>query len=840
MDKKIVRFFWKSLISVILICAVLFLFLIIYMTRRTKETIFGISDTYMSAINNQVQQKFSSMIDLQLKQIDSVIARMPQDKAMNKGEVLKSQIINFTYMGLYAEDGEIETLYGREINISDGYLPMNQEGSIITRGYDSEGETVLVLGRQASYQMRGGKTSVAVIAALPMEQLNDALFLYENVDQMYSHVIDSKGDFVIRNGDAYRWNYFKRVESEFERYDGKTAEDYKRELRRAMDTGEDYSTVFQINGELRALYCSKLYKAADWYVITVMPERILSDTITDLDRSRIGIVIGILCIILILMSSILIWYYRLSEKQLDELTKAKQEAVFASNAKSEFLSSMSHDIRTPMNAIIGMTEIALRNAQDAPRMVECLEKVKLSSKHLLGLINDVLDMSKIESGKMSLNMNPMSLRDTMNDIVNIIQPQVKAKGQYFDIFIQDIVAESVYCDSVRINQVLLNILSNAIKFTPEEGRIDVHICQEASSLGEEYIRTHFCVVDTGIGMSKEFRKKIFETFSREDTEQVRHITGTGLGMAITKCIVDLMGGTIEVQSELGKGSSFHVVLDLKKLEVNYGGMRLPEWNILVVDDNEQLCTSAVSNLEELGVHAEWALGGNSAITMIEERHERKEDYDFILTDWKMPGMDGVQLLHEIRDSRGIKIPIFLVSAYDWSDVEDEVHAAKFEGFMSKPLFKSTLYAHFSPYAEGTKVITEQREDKKIDFNGKRILLAEDIDINWEIAYEILSEAGLALERAENGKECIEKFEASELRYYDAILMDIRMPVMDGYDATKGIRALEREDKDLPIIAMTADAFSDDVQICLDCGMNAHIAKPIDIQECLRLLGEFLQ
>ncbi len=522
-----------------------------------------------------------------------------------------------------------------------------------------------------------------------------------------------------------------------------------------------------------------------------------------------------------------------------ELQKAREEADLANKAKSEFLSSMSHDIRTPMNAIIGMTEIAQKNIQDSERVEDCLKKVHLSSKHLLGLINDVLDVSKIESGKMTLNIIPMSLRNAMDDIVNIMQPQIKARNQHFDIFIQKIVSENVYCDSVRLNQVLLNLLSNAVKFTPEEGRIDVYVEQEPSPMGDEYVRTHFSVIDTGIGMSPEFQKKIWNTFSREETEQVRHTTGTGLGTAIIKSIIELMGGTIEMESEQGKGTTFHAILDLKKADINEDDMKLPEWNVLVVDDNEQLCISAAANLEELGVHTEWTMDGREAVKMIEEHHKRKEDYFFVLIDWKMPNMDGMQTIHEIRNRVGKDIPIFLISAYDWSDIVDEANTMEIEGFISKPLFKSTLYEHLKQYVDGYSKEDEKIKSEDIDFNGKRILLAEDIDINWEVAFEILSSVGLELERAVNGKECLEIFERSEIGFYDAILMDIRMPVMDGYDAAKAIRALNRPDHGLPIIAMTADAFSDDARHCLECGMDAHIPKPLDVKECMRILQKYL-
>ena len=596
-----------------------------------------------------------------------------------------------------------------------------------------------------------------------------------------------------------------------------------------------------IDGEGKQIYCSKLPGNTDWYLIFAMPMDFMTKSVSELAAVRVWVTLASVLIIFIAMGIIFLMYYRLSMKQIENLAKARQEAEHANMAKSDFLASMSHDIRTPMNAIIGMTGIAQKNLGDRERVEDCLRKISLSSKHLLGLINDVLDMSKIDSGKMVLNMVPVSLREQMDDLVNIVQPQVSAKNQIFDIFIRDILSEDVICDNVRLNQVLLNLLSNAIKFTPEGGRVDVYMYQEQLA-GEEnagIVRTHFLVKDTGIGMSPEFQAKIWDTFSREENEQVRYITGSGLGTSIAKKIVDLMGGTIELESEQGKGSTFHVTLDLQKSDANEEGMKLPEWNILVVDDNRDLCESAVANLEELGTHAEWTQDGREAVEMIEARHHENNDYKFVLIDWKMPGMDGIETIQEIRKRVGMGIPIFLISAYDWSDMEDSVDESMIEGFISKPLFKSTLYHRLRQYEDNYDNRQEQDTSMEADLTGKRILLAEDIDLNWEVASAILSVTGVELERAVNGQECLNMFDKSEIGYYDAILMDIRMPVMDGYDATRAIKALEREDSSLPIIAMTADAFSDDAQRCLECGMVAHIAKPIDVKECMRILNKYL-
>ena len=503
---------------------------------------------------------------------------------------------------------------------------------------------------------------------------------------------------------------------------------------------------------------------------------------------------------------------------------------------------MSHDIRTPMNAIVGMTAIAAANVEDPDRVRSCLRKISLSSKHLLGLINDVLDMSKIESGKLALNIDAISLRETVDSIVSIIQPQVKAKKQTFDIFVRNIDEENVYCDSVRLNQVLLNLLSNALKFTPDGGSITMTVSQETSPRGDGYVRTHFIVEDTGIGMSEEFQKRIFDSFAREDSRRVQRTEGTGLGMAITKYIVDEMKGTIQVSSRLNQGSRFHVILDLQVVEGADAPMQLPAWDMLVVDDDQLLCSSAAEILRQIGVQAEWATSGPDALRMAEDRHKDGRDYHIVLLDWKMPDMDGIETARRLRAAIGSDVPILLISAYDWSGIEEEARQAGISGFLSKPLFKSTLYHGLLRFAEpaGSTPAPEEPREETPDFAGTRILLAEDNELNWEIAHELLAAQGFTLDWAENGRICLDKFRDSAPGTYDLILMDLRMPEMNGYDATRAIRALDRPDAGtIPIIAMTADAFSEDIHRCLECGMNAHIAKPLDMRELLRLLQKHL-
>ena len=851
MDKKIIRFLRLSFAVMVIVCIAIFAMLTVFMSLRTRDSVNEISDIYMSEINGQIQQKFHAITDIRIGQVEGVIQRTPPWSDMETASILEelrvsAEVRGFQWLGFYTKDGRMETIYGEDIEVSDKTLNQSLEtsGDVVTSGYDKNNEKIFVFGKSAKYKMADGGKSVAIIAAIPMDNLEQILFRNTEDTNANTHLVDYNGDFIIRSGDAYRDSYFERLKSIVEDRNGKTSEDYINELKEAISKKEDYAVTLLADGELRHIYCSSIADNSNWYLVTVMPHNLFGNVITSLDGSRNTIVIVSIIVIILLFTGIFIVYYKFTRSQVYMLARSREEALHANMAKSEFLASMSHDIRTPMNAIVGLTEIAVRNSGDSMRVEDCLRKIKLSSKHLLGLINDVLDMSKIESGKLTLNIAPMSLRDTMDDIVNIIKPQIKARRQNFDIYINDVMAEDVCCDSVRLNQVLLNLLSNALKFTDEEGRIDIFVWQELSSLGDDYIKTHFMVKDNGIGMTKEFQEKIFDSFVREDTDKVHKITGTGLGMAITKSIVDIMGGTIEVESEPGKGSTFHIIADLQRADVKEKDMHLPDWNILVVDDDERLCHSAVANLEELGAHAEWTTDGNKAVEMIEEHNKNHEDYRIVLVDWKMPYMDGIETIREIRKRVGKKIPVFLISAYDWNDVEEADESLDdIEGFISKPLFKSTLYHHLKhyndPVAGDTPFVQAADEEQEVSFGGKHVLLAEDIDLNWEIAYEILSEFDMQLERAVNGKECVDIFEKSEIGYYSAILMDIRMPVMNGYDATKAIRALEREDHVLPIIAMTADAFSDDARHCMECGMDAHITKPIDIKECKRILSKFL-
>ncbi len=844
MKRNTKKFLAISFSLLAIACVVMITFTSSVIAEKSDFAINKIGSLYMSGMAKQMQEKFDTVIDMQISELKGIVERHPPESVVYDQDMfdqlaLSAQVRDFVYLGLYTEEGESETIYGSDVEYDSEitFRSVLDDSSLrVFSGTSTDGEKVICMLVNACYPMRNGKTSSAIVAATPMDDLEKVLTLDEDDALMYSFIIRADGTYVVRN--RQESDYFSYIRQNFLDHNGKNAETYVDELREAMGRNAEYSTMFREGNENKYLLCKDLTNS-EWFLVSVMPHGTLDRILENLGAERQFMTLIMALFILAGVMVIFLLYYRLSQQQMQELDQARREATKANKAKSEFLSSMSHDIRTPMNGIVGMTTIAIANIDNTERVKDCLDKITLSSKHLLGLINDVLDMSKIESGKLTLNMSQISLRETMDSIVNIVQPQVKSRQQHFDISIQNILTEEVHCDSVRLNQVLINLLSNALKFTPEGGSIKVFLEQEESPVGDDHVRCHFRVKDNGIGMTKEFQEKIFDTFTREEKAQIDKIEGTGLGMAITKAIVGAMNGTIELQSEPGKGSEFHITLDLEKADTTEADMVLPAWRVLVVDNNEDLCLSAVSSLKEIGISAHWATDGKKAVEMVRKCHDEGQDYEVVLLDWKMPEMDGLHTAREMRKLLGQRVPILIISAYDWSDIEEEAKEVGIQGFISKPLFKSNLYLGLKRYMLD-EVSEESHEDTKVQkFVGKKILLAEDNDLNWEIAEDLLSEAGFELERAENGKICVEKFEQSAIRFYDVILMDIRMPVMNGYDAAVAIRALPREDANLPIIAMTADAFSDDIQHCLDCGMNEHVAKPIDVNRLTQLLRIYL-
>ncbi|MCI9653365.1 MAG: response regulator [Acholeplasmatales bacterium] len=841
----------SSIIVGVLLSIVMFIILSIFMTKSSSSTINSASEIYMQGMGSQVAKRYETAITLKMDMVDA-LAKInildnntkptPEElEALNESLRVNAKARGFEYLAYYDAEGHMDMILGKEANITDPepFRDSIRKGSkkvAVGRGVDENGATdnglIFISVPIKGYFMHDGTTEcLSLVAGVSNEDIVNMLSMdRDDAATVYSHIIRRNGSFVIRSAsevDGYS-NYFDQIHSMVDSA-SEEADRHIDELTQKMEKDEIYSSAMNtIDGRIH-LYCEKL-AYSEWYLVTIMDYDVLDVLINHLNFQW-GIMATITCIVIatVLMGIFLV-YIKFNRQNTKQLEFAKESAVKANQAKSEFLSNMSHDIRTPMNAIVGMTAIARSNIDDQEHVQNCLKKIAISSKHLLGLINDILDMSKIESGKMTLNIEQISLREILNGIATIVQPQIKTKKQKFDIYIHDIITESVYCDSVRLNQVLLNLLSNAIKFTSEEGMIEIALSQVESPKGENFVRNIIQVKDNGIGMSKEFLPTIFDSFVREDNARVHKTEGTGLGMAITKYIVDAMNGSIEVESEKGKGTTFTITLDLEKALEIEEEMILPNWKMLVVDDDELLCETTVSSLKSIGIDSEWTLSGQGAVDMAIHAHKKNNCYDVILMDWKLPDMDGIEAAKRIREELGDEIPILLVSAYDWGDMEQEARKAGISGFISKPLFKSTLYYGLKKFVKN-----EIKDDKKpvedipqSNLEGYHILLAEDNDLNWEIAEVLLSSIGATIDRAENGKICVEMLTESKPGSYDVILMDIRMPVMTGLEATVEIRKSEHPDKDIPIIAMTADAFSDDMKKCLDCGMNAHIAKPIEI------------
>ena len=531
-----------------------------------------------------------------------------------------------------------------------------------------------------------------------------------------------------------------------------------------------------------------------------------------------------------------------------ELDQARQAAVdalklaeSANVSKTAFLTNMSHDIRTPMNAIIGLTNLMQHDLNNPEKLQAYIDKLHTSSEHLLGLINDVLDMSKIESGAVTLRMDEVNLAEQIDQIEAIIRPQTRQRGQHFIVRASQIHHENFIGDATRLRQVLLNILSNAVKFTPTGGMVSLRIVEKPTA-PKGYADYEFHIRDNGIGISEEFRKHIFEQFSREETSTVSKTQGTGLGMSITKSLVDMMGGTITVESEPGKGSEFVVALRFpvsgEKQEPKQIA-QLEGLRALVADDDTGTCLNVSKMLQSIGMRPDWTISGKEAVIRAKDAMEQGDAFSVYIIDWLIPDMNGIEVVRQVRKIIGDATPIIILTAYDWTDIETEAKEAGVTAFCAKPLFMSELRSVLAkPFgAEDASAAAE----KGPDFSGKKLLVVEDNELNLEIASTILQEAGFEVDTAENGQIALEKVENAPADRYDLILMDIQMPVMDGYEATRRIRALsDKEKASVPIVAMTANAFEDDRKNALNAGMNGHIAKPLDLPKLFRVLSELMR
>ena len=712
--------------------------------------------------------------------------------------------VSYEKVGLL-EDANWISESGESINITRAYTnPMNGEQSLAFCNrvvlIDPESDT--------SYE-------AILLRVIPISALEQKwVFPQSELENAELSLIDANGDYILKGYSFKNSSFF-----EFYRSYNKTDNESSGKLLEKITSTTGSVSMTNSHGQECILAFTPVSASAGWTLLSLVPAKDLH-----VERNN-WLLFGVVSVGLLILFLCDLFYMLSLNKRL-QITASEAES--ANKAKTDFLSTMSHDIRTPMNAIIGLTTIADKNLGDVESTRENLRKISLASNHLLTLINDILDISKVESGKLKLNPLTFSLVETVENLVNISQPMIKEKNLEFRFHINQMEKEYLYADQLRLNQIYINILSNAIKYTEPGGLVSVDLSEEKSD-SPGCVRLTYVVTDTGIGMSPEYMETMYQPFSRQTDSRVSSIQGTGLGLAITKQMVELMGGTIDCQSEQGKGTTFTVVLDIAEADKQREEIRLDDIDVLIVDDDEIMLQTSVNELESLGATAEQAHSGEEAIEMIKSRHKSDNDYSIVIIDWKMPDMDGIETIRRIRSEVSSDIPILMSSAYDWSDIEDMAKEAGANGFVSKPIFRSTLYNKINELI-GEEAKSVEPEDDYSDISGMHILIAEDIDINWEIISNMLSMFGITCDRAENGRVCVDMMSEAAAGSYELIFMDIQMPEMNGLDATRAIRELENPwAKSIPIVAMTADAFSENVTECMNAGMNGHIAKPIDIK-----------
>ena len=699
----------------------------------------------------------------------------------------------------------------------DGFATqLKEDGKLnVTRAYTNPVNAIQSISFCCPVTLRDEQTgqpqSAVLLRVVPVSFFESRwVFPTEEYDNAEISLIDTSGDYIVRGNSFKNMNFY-----EFYQAYNRSAPTELESMKNRLEGTPGNFEMTNASGERCLAAHARVNSTDDWIIVTMIPASGLGRSFMNWTIVAI-ITVGLL--LLLAFNLLIMMYFN------RKLKAAVDSADKANRAKTDFLSSMSHDIRTPMNAIVGLSLLTEKNADDPTIVRENLQKMNRASNHLLTLINDILDISKVESGKLNMSPVTFSIVECAENLVTISQPMVKEKNIDFRFHIDRVSHEYLYADQLRINQIFINLLSNAIKYTEPGGQVCIDMKEEPGQT-DKSVQLVYKVSDNGIGMTPEFMAKMYEPFSRQTDSRVNAISGTGLGLAITKQMIDLMNGTIDCQSEAGKGTTFTVKLEITIADRQMEEMKLPPIRVLIADDDDVLLETAKDTLSSIGVKADIARSGAEAIQMISD----SADYQVMILDWKMPDMDGIEVTRRLRKEVHNDIPVILISAYDYSDIESAAKEAGISGYICKPLFCSTLYNKINEVL-GNKSAPVIPDSDLEDFTGMRILVAEDNDINWEIISNILEMHGIETERAENGQLVLDRINDKEKAGFDLIFMDIQMPVMNGLNATKAIRSLDDpEIANIPIIAMTADAFSENVSECLAAGMNGHISKPIDIK-----------
>ena len=855
---------------------ILSLLLTYFLMTGTMNSINDASEQEALALLTENAVQMNNIIKNQLtsnwKQIDTVCMGLEHLESHSVNEVvsfLQDASTDAYDMLLLSGEGSFLDRSGQQgvKQISKDLLPLMRGEDRILLLRQNKDTDILTFGKRIKPLSVGAEKMEYLFVYYKLDSYLGLLKMESFGGNGRIRIIDSRGTTLLHSDNLpdseNRYLFFGTFKNaEFLRHDIVKDSDSFREY--VLSEKSDAIHVKLNSGEDEIISFARI-PDTDWHIVISIDQSLVMGTrLLSVEKIGRTSMLAVMLIVLFALLAIFVVVYqsqRQTEAQNKELEKLNEQlrvnntsleearhlaeqsfrvAEEANKAKSTFLSNMSHDIRTPMNAIIGFTTLAASNIDNQEKVKDYLSKILSSSNHLLSLINDVLDMSRIESGKIYLEEQEANLSDILHDIKTIITGQIHAKQLELYMDVMDVTDEDVYCDKTRLNQVLLNLLSNAIKFTPAGGTVSVRVAQlpnapEGSGLYEIRVK------DTGIGMSQQFAKRIFEPFERERTSTVSKIQGTGLGMAISKNIIDMMGGTIEVHTEQDKGTEFVIRVALRLQPERRSAEKIKELEglkALVVDDDFNTCDSVTKMLVQVGMRSEWTLFGKEAILRARQSIELGDAFHAYIIDWRLPDMNGIEVTRQIR-ALGDETPIIILTAYDWSDIEAEAKAAGVTAFSSKPMFMSdlreTLLAALGQQkAESGSILPHVNDAFR--FKEKRLLLVEDNELNREIALEILGEYGFQIDSAENGVQAVEKVTASKPGDYDLVLMDIQMPLMDGYEATRRIRALENPAlAGIPILAMTANAFDEDRKAAMDCGMNGFLSKPIQIEELIHTL-----